>query len=182
MEKSARPATEEDVLEMFELFDSWLDEDGVTFCGPGFSENPPGNKPYSTNTSMSSAYWIDGRDFSHVLDEFPVTEVKVAEDVVFILSLLTRGYSNRVSIEFCMQNASVHTNMDSVVWDDQTRETVMRDHKRVEELFPGLFTILYDSDGSRKDGGFRNFGKSKIHWSKAYKQSQLNDVNIMEIE
>jgi len=178
MEKSARIATEEDVLEMFELFDSWLEEDGVTFCGPGFSENPPGNKSYTTNSSMSSAYWIDGRDFSHVLDEFPLTDVKVAEDVVFILSLLTRGYSNRVSVEFCMLNTSVNKKMDSVVWDDQTKESVLRDHKTIEKLFPDLFTIRYEEDGSRVGGGFRDFGKSKIHWSKAYKQSQSNTLEI----
>ena len=143
MEKSARVATEEDVLEMFELFDTWLDE-GVTFCGPGFSENPPTGKEYQNNTSMSSAYWIDGKDFADDLDEFPVTDVKVAEDVVFILSLLTRGYGNRVSQEFCMTNTSVHKKMDSVVWDDQTKETVLRDHLTIEKLFPGLFEIRYE--------------------------------------
>lgn len=182
MEKSQRPATHDDILEMFDTFDKWLAEDSVTFCGPGFSENPPTGKPFQNNTSMSSAYWIDGPAFSDVLDEFPVTDVKVAEDVVFILSLLTLGHGNRVSQEFCMKNTSVEKKMDSVVWDDQTRETVLRDHKRIEELFPGLFEILYDADGDRVDGGFRNFGKSRIHWSKAYKQSQQNDINIMEID
>ena len=179
MEKSQRPATHDDVLEMFDTFDRWLDE-GVTFCGPGFSENPPTGKPFQSNTSMSSAYWIDGPQFTHVLDEFPVTDVKVAEDVVFILSLLTRGYGNRVSQEFCMTNTSVHKKMDSVVWDDQTRETVLRDHKRIEELFPGLFEILYDADGDRVGGGFRDFGKSRIHWSKAYKQSQRNEMDLTD--
>ena len=86
-----------------------------------------------------------------------------------------------MSQEFCMQNSSVHKKMESVVWDDQTRETVLRDHKRVEELFPGLFEILYDTDGDRVDGGFRNFGKSRIHWSKAYKQSQHSDINLMDL-
>jgi len=182
MEKSQRPASEEDVSEMFDTFDRWMDEESVTFCGPGFCENPPTGKPYQNNTSMSSAYWINGPAFSHVLDEFPVTDVKVAEDVVFILSLLTRGYGNRVSQEFCMQNASVHKKMDSVVWDDQTRETVLRDHKTIEKLFPGLFTILYETDGSRTSGGFRDFGKSKISWSKAFKQSRVNEINLMETD
>ena len=169
MEMSKRPATEDDVLEMFETFDKWLDE--VTFCGPGFIENPPGGKAYSTNTSMSSAYWINGADFSDDLDDMKLTEVKVAEDVVFILSLLTRGYANRVSQEFCMVNNSVTKKFDSVVWDDQTRETVLRDHKVIEGMFPGIFKILYETDGTRVDGGFRNFGKSRIQWSKAFKSS-----------
>ena len=179
MEKSKRKSSEEDVLEMFELFDTWLDEGEVTFCGPGFDENPPSAKPYLTNTSMSSAYWINGTHFSDVLDEFPVTEVKVAEDVVFILSLLSRGFSNRVSIEFCMRNASVMKKMDSVVWDDQTRETVMRDHKTIEGLFPGIFKILYETDGTRVDGGFRNFGKSRIQWSKAFNSHSTSLQDFM---
>ena len=166
MEMSKRKATEDDVTEMFAMFDSWLEE--VTFCGPSFVENPPTGKAYQENTSMSSAYWINGKNFANDLDDMKLTEVKVAEDVVFILSLLTRGYRNRVSQEFCMLNHSVTGKMDSVVWDDQSRETVLRDHKVIESMFPGLFEILYDRDGSRTDGGFRNFGKSKIRWSKAF--------------
>lgn len=178
MEMSKRVATDDDVINMFDTFDAWLDEDSVTFCGPGFIENPPSGKPFSNNTSMSSAFWFDGPKFSHVLDELPITETKVAQDAVLILSLLTRGFGNRSSTEFCMENKSVVTKMDSAIWDTQTKETVMRDHKRIEELFPGLFVILYDESGDRVSGGFRNYGKSRIHWSKAFKQSQRNEIDL----
>ena len=39
-----------------------------------------------------------------------------------------------------------------------------------------LFEIRYDESGNRQGGGFRNFGKSRIHWSKAYKSSQIKTL------
>jgi hypothetical protein len=182
MDMSKRSASHDDILEMFDTFDGWLDEDSVAFCGAGLEDNPPSNKPFNSNTALFSAYWIDGPSFSHTLDDLPLTEVKINEDVVFVLSLFTRGFGNRVSVEFCLYNASVHKrDMESTVWDEQTRESVLQDHRRIEEMFPGLFEVLYDSDGDRVSGGFRDFGKSRIHWNKAYKQSPRNEVDLTQI-
>jgi len=168
MEKSKRVATEEDVIEMFDLYDQWLDDPNITVCGPGHAENPPQNKSFTNNSSLSSAIFVNGNDFSDILPDLELTRVKVAEDAVFLLSLLARGYGNRVSQEFIFHNHSVHKkSMDSTVWDQQTFEQTLRDHKIVESMFPGIFNILYDADGKRVEGGFRNFGKSRIYWSKA---------------
>jgi len=172
METSKRKATPDDILEMFELFDKWLDDEDVTVCGCGFVENPPQNKPFSVNSSIGSVFWINGNHFKDILPTLDLTSVKVGEDVVFLLSLLTRGYGNRVSQEFVFFNESAHKkSMKSYVWDEQTYENTQKDHERIEKMFPGIFTILYDEEtGDRVSGGYRNFGKSKILWSKAYKR------------
>lgn len=171
MLKSKRKSTEEDVLEMFSLFDSWLDE--VTVCGCGHSENPPSNKKYRSNSSLGSVLWINGTHFRDVLPQLDLTSVRVMEDTCFLLTLLSRGYANRVSEEFVFHNESVKKrSMKSTVWDNQTFEQTHKDHKYIQSLFPEVFTILYDKDGNREVGGYRDYGKVKVQWSKAYKQSK----------
>ena len=44
-------------------------------------------------------------------------------------------------------------------------------------MYPDHFKILYDSEGKRIPGGFRDMGKLSISWTKAYKDSQLNTLN-----
>ena len=178
MEMSKRKATEADVLEMFDLYSKWLDDTTVTVCGPGHAENPPQDSAYSNNSSLSSAIFVNGNDFKDLLPELELTRVKVAEDIVFLLSLLAHGYGNRVSQEFVFFNNSVHkADMTSTVWDEQTYENTQRDHKIVESMFPGIFTILYDDKtGERIKGGFRDFGKSKIRWSEALGSAQRGNL------
>lgn len=178
MEMSKRKATEEDILEMFDLYSKWLDEPTVTVCGCGHAENPPQGNEYSTNASLSSALWINGKDFKDLLPELDLCRVKVAEDTVFLLSLLSHGYGNRVSQEFIFFNNSVHTkDMKSTVWDEQTFENTHRDHKIVESMFPGIFTVLYNHrSGERVKGGFRDYGKTRTDWSKAFGSHQRGSL------
>jgi len=173
MPMSKRKATNEDVLEMFSLYDKWLDDPDVTVCGCSFNENPPANKIYTNNSSLSSALWINGKDFAHILPDLELTKVRVMEDTCFLMSLLTRGFGNRVSQEFLVYNNSVlQKNLKSELWDNQSFEQTHNDHKIVEAMFPGVVTILYDETGKRIPGGFRNYGKVRIQYSKAYKQSK----------
>ena len=183
MKKSKRKCTPDDILEMFEMYSSWL-EDDVTVCGCSHIEHPPRIKAYSTNVSLGSQYWINGKDFAHVLPDLKLTEVKVGEDIVFLLSLLTRGFSNRVSQEFCFVNKSVNNKtMKSVIWDEQTVEDTQRDHETIAKMFPGLFEIVYKDitvgNVKREDGGFRDFGKWRCHWNKAYSKRGNNLENFL---
>lgn len=179
MKKSKRDCDDDDVNEMFDMFSSWLDEDDLAVCGCALSENPPAGTEYTENNSMTSAYWINGKTFTDILPELKLTETKVAEDIVFLLSLLSRGYRNRVSQEFITFNHSVKSkSMKSTIWDEQTEEQTLEDHKKIERMFPGIYEILYDRGSSghkRLSGGFRNYGKSRINWSKAFK-SKGNDL------
>ena len=188
METSKRFCNDDDINEMFSLFDEWLDISNVTVCGCSQVENPPSGgleqvsfdkvASFRSNASMTSAYWINGNNFKNILEDLDLTSVRVGEDVCFLLSLLTRGYSNRVSNEFVTFNHSNNKKMKSTVWDQQTYEQTLKDHKHLEKLFPGIYNILYDKDGNRMKGGYRDFGKSKIEWSKAYKTSKKCDTSL----
>ena len=105
------------------------------------------------------------------------------EDTYFLLSLLTRGYGNRVCQEFTFYNNSIlKKNMSSTIWDNQSFEQTHRDHKILQDTFPEVFTILYDENGDRIQGGYRNYGKVKIQWSKAYKLSQTTRAQSTSLE
>lgn len=177
MDMSSKACSDEDVLEMFETFDSWLDN-GVTFCGCAQQNNPPFQNPYEDNRSMSSCYWFNGKDWSQHIDDMYLTDVKVAEDVLLILGLLSRGYRNRVSNEFIFANQSIASKKEeSVLWDNTQFDEVHDDHKFVEKVFPKYFKIVYNDNNKREEGGFRDFGKLSIKWSQAYKDSQLNTLD-----
>lgn len=181
MEMSKRKCTEQDVLDMFAMYEEWLDEEEVTVCGCSHAENPPSNKAFSRNSSLGSALWINGKDFREELPELDLTSVKVMEDTYFLLQLLDRGYGNKVSQEFVFFNQSVHTkSMQSTIWDEQTFQDTLKDHKIVEAAFPGIFTILYDENGERVKGGFRNYGKVRVKWSKAYNKKLGSLENLFD--
>lgn len=173
MEKSKRSATSNELLEMFSVFSSWLDEPTVTICGCGHDENPPAGTLYRSNGSLGSALWINGPNFRDILHQLDLTSVKVAEDTYFLLQMLNRGFGNRVSNEFLFRNSSVHKkSMKSDIWDDQSYERTHKDHRYIAKKFPDFFKILYNDDGSRLSGGFRGYGKTRVEWSKAYKQAK----------
>lgn len=182
MERSARAATQDDILEMFELFSNWLDEPTVTMCGPSQIQNIPANTSFRNNTAVFSAVFINGSHFSEILEELPLTEVRYSEDVLFNLSLLTRGYGNRSSQEFCFFNNSLTGKLPEGVWADTEFLDVWKDHQRIAEFFPDFFKIELNEKGERVEGGFRNFGKVRTYWSKAYKSSQRNtDVAVRDV-
>ena len=182
VKNSDKPASwkckENDIIEMFDLYSDWLDEPSVTVCGCSLSENRPKNKLFNDNTSLTSAYWINGKDFRDILPDLKLTETRVAEDVVFLLSLLVRGFGNRVSREFITYNHSISSSIKSSIWDGLSKSSILEDHMKIEKMFPKLYEILYEDKNKnrRKPGGFRNGGKSRIYWSKAYK-SKNNDLS-----
>jgi len=173
MEKSKRIATTKDILQMFELYENWLDLPEVTVCGCAHSENPPAKAIFTKNSSISSVFWINGNDFADRLNDFDLDSVRVAQDVCFLLSLLTNGYGNRVGQEFVFLNMSnKKKNMKSTQWDLQTKDLAFEDHKKISNMFPQFFNILFNPDGTRVSGGYRGVGKVKIKWSEAYKHGR----------
>ncbi|NVK05829.1 MAG: hypothetical protein HWD92_13470 [Flavobacteriia bacterium] len=174
MPTSKRAATPDEIRTMFETYSKWLDEPDVTICGCGHDENPPASTEFRSNGSLGSALWINGPKFKHILPELDLTSVKVAEDTYFLLQMLTRGHGNRVSNEFLFHNSSVHKkSVKSDIWDKQTFEDTQRDHEYIASKLPDFFKVLYEENGNRVAGGFRNFGKTRVSWSKAFKSSQL---------
>jgi hypothetical protein len=176
MEMSSRVCTEDDVREMFETYDKWLDN-GVTFCGCAQQNNPPFSNVSEDNRAMSSCYWINGADWADKIDEMRLDETRVAQDVLLIIGLLSRGFRNRVSNEFIFANQSIASNKEtSIHWDQTEFDEVHENHKLIESMYPKYFKILYDENGDRVPGGFRDFGKTSVKWSQSYKDSQVNTL------
>jgi len=170
MEKSSRICTQEDIAEMFKLYGGWLDENNVTFCGGCRFSMIPQTKEYLDNKPIFSQLFIDGSNIYHLLDELPLTKVRFDEDVLFILSLFTRGLGSRESQTFGFENMSLKST--STLWDEKTQDDVAWDHHVIHVHFPEFYQVLFDENGERVKGGFRNYGKTKVSWSKAYKSSQ----------
>tara|TARA_R110000796_G_scaffold39938_1_gene99190 strand:- start:338 stop:1198 length:861 start_codon:yes stop_codon:yes gene_type:complete len=170
MEMSKKTSTEEDILEMFEKFSGWLDLDTVTICGCGPSALPPIPIEYRNNSFLYCGLWINGSDFKHELHELDLTSIKIAEDVFFLLQMLDKGYGNRQSNEFAFLNSSVHKkDYGSTCWDKQSFDDTHKDHKYIEQRFPNTFNVLYDENGERTKGGFRDYGRTKVKWGKTFK-------------
>ncbi len=172
MEKSKRPCEPNELLEMFDLFDVWLDEPDITLASCWPISRFPSLHPYENNRSIGSVYFINGPDFKHKLSEFDLTCVKIYEDMLLTLYLLTNGYGNRTSNEFIFKNESVQGSgkrMESVIWDSETLESARADHRTIEKLFPDFFHVLYDKNGNQLEGGYRDFGKVRIECGKAYR-------------
>jgi hypothetical protein len=86
---------------------------------------------------------------------------------------MSRGYANKVSQEYLLDNRSVHNKkIPSAIWGNQTLIATQRDHERIAELFPRYFEVLYQADGSRVPGGFRDAGKTATHWRRAYRDGK----------
>lgn len=177
MERSSRRSTSEDILEMFTQYSEWLDEPSVTVVGCSHTDNPPAKKLLRNNTSLGSVMWINGSDFSDEIDSWPLNDLCIFEDSNLLLTLLSNGYGNRISEEFSFYNNSVEKkSMKSSIWDNKTYEMVTEAYKCLEDRFPGIFTILYDDNGNRVQGGFRNFGKNKIRWNKSFNKQRHEQI------
>ena len=179
MEKSQRLCTEEDMVELFDMIDSWLDEPSMALCGLAHVQNPPGNSIFKDNSSAASVFFLNGKVLSAPeVSSWGLTDVAVAQDVNLVLSLLSRGYRNRISNEFYFINQSVmKRSMKSVIWDNRSFESIQEDYTKLSNKFPGIFNMLYDENGNRVEGGYRNAGKLRIFWSKAYNQAIKGKVS-----
>jgi len=174
MEKSKRDCTAKDVVEMFKTFSKWLDLPEVTFVSPSHEENPPQNKLFASNAAACSVVVFNGKDFAHCLKELPTSEIRYSEDTLLYLSLLSRGFGNRISQIFCAKNHSVakSSTLPDTVWDSAKQKDVDRDHRFIEKTFPEFYSVSKDESGKRILGGFRDTGKVKVKWSMCYKSSQ----------
>ena len=174
METSARDCTDADINEMFDKFDSWLDGD-IAFCGNSQTNNHPADCEYRDNASLPACCWIDGPKIKDIIETMDFTKVSVSEDVYFFLTLLTNGRQNRVSTEFALDNRSYNTkSLKSDLWEAIDRETITKDHLVLAKTFPEIYTILYNPSSEDRSGGYRDFGKTRIKWSKAYKLYEQN--------
>jgi len=173
MEKSKRDATAEEMLDMYETVDKWFDESAIGVVGLSDAGSPPSSKEYEDTKDVYSYVFYDGRMLSEVIDDMDICSLRIAEDVLFLYEVLSRGINTRKSTEWMYDNRSM----------------VQKDLSDTREVWTGMFKNVedrpdnyYQSDAhydamryiqSKYPHGVKIFekdGKMKIrkYWKKVY--------------
>jgi hypothetical protein len=158
MEKSKRDATAEEMLDMYETVDKWFDESAIGVVGLSDAESPPSSKEYEDTKDVYSYVFYDGRMLSEVIDDMDICSLRIAEDVLFLYEVLSRGINTRKSTEWMYDNRSM----------------VQKDLSDTREVWTGMFKNVED----RPD----NYYQSDAHYdAMRYIQSKYpHGVRIFE--
>ena len=158
MEKSKRDATAEEMLDMYETVDKWFDESAIGVVGLSDAGSPPSSKEYEDTKDVYSYVFYDGRMLSEVIDDMDICSLRIAEDVLFLYEVLSRGINTRKSTEWMYDNRSM----------------VQKDLSDTREVWIGMFKNVED----RPD----NYYQSDAHYdAMRYIQSKYpHGVKIFE--
>lgn len=158
MEKSKRDATAEEMLDMYETVDKWFDERAIGVVGLSDAGSPPSSKEYEDTKDVYSYVFYDGRMLSEVIDDMDICSLRIAEDVLFLYEVLSRGINTRKSTEWMYDNRSM----------------VQKDLSDTREVWIGMFKNVED----RPD----NYYQSDAHYdAMRYIQSKYpHGVKIFE--
>lgn len=158
MEKSKRDATAEEMLDMYETVDKWFDERAIGVVGLSDAGSPPSIKEYEDTKDVYSYIFYDGRMLSEVIDDMDICSLRIAEDVLFLYEVLSRGINTRKSTEWMYDNRSM----------------VQKDLSDTREVWTGMFKNVED----RPD----NYYQSDAHYdAMRYIQSKYpHGVKIFE--
>ena len=173
METSKQTATPEDILEMYETVDKWLDEESIGVVGLSDFGLPPGSNKYDDTRGVYSYIFYDGRMLSKIIDDIDICSLRVAEDVLFLFEVLSRGINTRKSNKWIYDNKSI-TNKElqdsRVVWTE-----MYKDEERPDNYYTSKETIeamrfiqqryphgvkIYENDGKTKNVKY---------WKRVYK-------------
>ena len=158
MEKSKRDATAEEMLDMYETVDKWFDERAIGVVGLSDAGTPPASNEYEDTKDVYSYVFYDGRMLSEVINDMDICSLRIAEDVLFLYEVLSRGINTRKSTEWMYDNRSM----------------VQKDLSDTREVWIGMFKNVED----RPD----NYYQSDAHYdAMRYIQSKYpHGVKIFE--
>lgn len=179
MEGSKRPATHEEILEMFDTFDRWLDEPDIGIVGLSDDMMGDFSKPYVDTVGVFGLFFIDGKKLYPEIFEMDFVTMRVAEDVMFLMECLERGINTRKSNEWSYTNGSIRSDMQSsrVIWKGMFEDKEIPDDymqsdehyealKVIQERFPHAIKI-YEKNGKKKNTKY---------WKKAYRPKSTNTL------
>ena len=172
--KTGEPVTkeackDEDILDMFNLYDKWLDE--VSFCGGVMAGSPPPNVEFKEDRPIFSQLFVNGADLHHRLNEFDLTSVRYDEDCYFLLQLLSKGFKIRESSRYNVFNLSCNGKVKDTLWANTTKEEVRRCYSIIEKKFPAFYQLKDKHGKIITTNAFRGFVGKSVQWKKAYKSS-----------
>ena len=176
--KTGNPRTQkncddQDMLNMFNLFDSWLDE--VSFCGCMMAGTVPPNYEYKDYRPIFSQLFLNGADLYPRLNEFDLTSVRYDEDCYFLLQMMSKGFKSRESIRYNAMNESAKkgSKVKETLWKETEAQDVLDCYTIIEEKFPEFYHIVHNGNA------FRGFVSKKVEWRKVYDR-YVNDKRLQD--
>ena len=174
MEKSRKAVIAEEILEMFETFSKWLDEEDIGIVGCSDSTAPPATTEYTDTKGVFSIVCYDGKMIDPVIDDLDIVHLRIAEDVIFIFECLSRGINTIASTEWTYDNRSMSEKSledTRIVWTGMFNEEEKIDNyfqtdehydamRYIQKKYPNAVKIF------EKDGKMKNVK----YWSKVYKK------------
>jgi len=157
-----RPMTEDDFDEMFDIFNSWMDNQNIIQIGYRSAFLPPSWRLYTDFTDVYSGYMINGVELSKFVDEIDWTFVEVGEDSMMSLEFLLRGYKIRRSELFCIQPKWWQKGGCSE-WRDAKLHN--KEHKKLMDKYPKY--VYFKKEIERPNIGI--IKDYRYRWKEAYR-------------
>lgn len=173
MNTSKREATSDEILSMYEQIDEWFEEKPIGVIGLSDPGTPPGKKEYEDTKDVYSYVFYDGRMLSKVIDDMDICSLRIAEDVLFLYEVLSRGINTRRSNQWMYDNRSMGDKdlaNTRVVWTEMYDEDKQpKNYYQSKEHYDAMRYIqskyphgvkIFEKDGKMKNVKY---------WKKVYK-------------
>ena len=170
IEGSKRLMNEKDFDEMFDLFNSWMDDENIIQIGHRTAFLPPQNNKYKDITSIYQCSMIAGEKVFKFRDEVDWTYVQFGSDTMMSIEFLLRGYKNRQSDIFVCQGKWWQEGGCSV---NRNADAYNKEHKKLLKKYPEYVYISGEKE-------YQNIGKIlnfKYRWKKAYNSFYDNSLS-----
>ena len=165
-----RPMTEDDFDEMFDIFNSWMDNQNIIQIGYRSAFLPPSWRLYTDFTDVYSGYMINGVELSKFVDDVDWTYVRVGEDSMMSLEFLLRGYKIRRSELFCIQPKWWQKGGCSE-WRDAKLHN--KEHKKLMDKYPKY--VYFKKEIERPNIGM--IKDYRYRWKEAYRSHYIKQIS-----
>jgi len=165
-----RPMTEDDFDEMFDIFNSWMDNQNIIQIGYRSAFLPPSWRLYTDFTDVYSGYMINGVELSKFVDDVDWTYVRVGEDSMMSLEFLLRGYKIRRSELFCIQPKWWQEGGCSE-WRDAKLHN--EEHKKLMDKYPKY--VYFKKEIKRPRIGL--IEDYRYRWKEAYRSHYIKQIS-----
>lgn len=162
--KRLKRCTGNQLNEMFEEFLDWLILDSIPVVGMSMRQgNNHVDLPYVNATRQMGFHGIDTEEFKNLKLRFD--KQAVMEDFYMVLSLLTKGISNRVMYKYCWDQAGSNTKGGCSSY--RTGDIQKNCAENLVRAFPDFVTVV---EKSVKHGwqGLKTRHDVRIQWKKAF--------------
>ena len=165
-----RPMSEDDFDEMFDIFNSWMDNENIIQIGHRSAMLPPSWRFYTDFTDVYSGYMINGVELSKFVDDVDWTYVRVGEDSMMSLEFLLRGYKIRRSELFCIQPKWWQEGGCSE-WRDAKLHN--EEHKKLMDKYPKY--VYFKKEIKRPRIGL--IEDYRYRWKEAYRSHYIKQIS-----